>query len=55
MDNSKYKRLPYETLEEWMERLSSKNSTWYKARLRRKRYKWFYDIWPYILKRWSKI
>jgi hypothetical protein len=44
----KHARQEGETTQEWIDRISIKDSSWYRKAKRRQTYSWFYDLKFYI-------
>jgi hypothetical protein len=48
MNTHKHARKPGESTREWINRVSIKDSSWFRKAKRRQRYSWFYDLKFYL-------
>ena len=48
MNKHRDSRRNHESISDWIERISHKDSSWFKKAKRRKKFRWYYDLKFYI-------
>lgn len=55
MNKHKHQKRDEESLQEWINRISIKDTSWFRKAKRRQRFRWFYDLKFYLQLKYTML